>query len=121
MGEEDIIAFIRAYLGSVYTLELLLLVKRDPKRAWTPDDLVRELRSSRTAVAGALNRLVHAGLVVRDAASGYVYAPTSPALERLAAEIERVYSIRPISVAQAIAAAPDEKLRAFSDAFKLKE
>ena len=51
MSEEEVIGFIREHIGSVYTLELLLLVKRDRHKSWTVGDLVRELRSSDTAVA----------------------------------------------------------------------
>src|SRR4051794_28842333 len=50
VSEEEVIGFIREHVGSVYTLELLLLVKRDRDRYWTIGELVRELRSSATAV-----------------------------------------------------------------------
>ena len=64
MSEEEVIGFIRTYVGSVYTLELLLLLKRNPQKAyWETGDLVRELRSSGTAVADALQRMIAAGLV----------------------------------------------------------
>jgi predicted transcriptional regulator len=118
--EEDIIAFIRTHIGSLYALELLLLIKRDRGKSWQSGELVRELRSSRTAVAEALNRLLKAGLVL-EGSGGYSYAPASPERERLADEIEKAYVSRPMTLVKAIVAAPDEKLREFSDAFKLKE
>jgi DNA-binding GntR family transcriptional regulator len=118
---QDVIAFIRAHIGSVYTLELLLLLKRHPDRTWQASDLVRELRSSGTAVAEALNRLIRAGLVSENSAGDYAFVPTSPEHERIATEIESAYARTPISVVKAIVAAPDEKLRLFSNAFKLKE
>ena len=103
--EEDVIDFIRAELGSLYALDLFLLIKRARNRSWQPADLVRELRSSRTAVAEALGRLVQAGLVVEKPPGSYLFAPTSPERERLAGEIERVYTSKPISSLEAIAAA----------------
>jgi hypothetical protein len=121
VGEEEVVAFIRAHIGSLYALELLLLVKRDRDNSWRSDQLVRELRSSPTAVAEALSRLLKAGLVTENSSGHYTYEPASPEQERLADEIERLYAGRPISVVKAIVAAPDEKLRVFSDAFKLKE
>jgi hypothetical protein len=105
----------------VYTLELFLLVKRTRDQDWNIGELVRELRSSATAVADALNRLNRVGFVSEKPAGKYAFAPASPELERLAAEIEQIYTNRPISVVKAIVAAPTEKLRQFSDAFKLKE
>ena len=121
MSEEEVIGFIREHVGSVYTLELLLLVKRDRDRCWTRDALVRELRSSGTAVAEALSRMAQAGLVSQRDDGRYAFDPASPRHELLAAEIEKAYNSTPMSVVKAIIASPDEKLRAFSDAFKLKE
>jgi hypothetical protein len=118
---DDILGFIRTRIGSVYTLELLLLIRRHPGRAWKADDLVRELRSSRTAVTEAVTRLMQAGLISEDSSGLYTFAPESPRHEALCEEIEKAYSTMPISVMKAIAAPPDEKLRLFSDAFKLKE
>jgi hypothetical protein len=102
--EQDIIAFIRVHLGSLYALELLLLIKQNRDRAWQPGELVRELRSSPTAVAEALRRLVQAGLVVEKPPGRYAFAPESPERERVAAEIERVYTSKPISSLEAIVA-----------------
>jgi predicted transcriptional regulator len=121
VSEEEVIGFIRTYVGSVYTLELLLLLKRNPQKAWETGDLVRELRSSGTAVADALQRMIAAGLVSEHPPGRYAFTPASPKHEMLAAEIQKAYSNTPMSVVKAIIAAPDEKLRAFSDAFKLKE
>ena len=121
MSEEEVIGFIREHIGSVYTLELLLLVKRDRHKSWTIGDLVRELRSSDTAVAEALGRMNLAGLVSQNPEGRYVFAPISVRHEQLAAEIEKAYNSTPMSVVKAIIALPEEKLRAFSAAFKLKE
>jgi hypothetical protein len=119
--EEEVISFIRMHLGSVYALELFLMMKRVREKSWSVDELVRELRSSGTAVTDALNRLVGVGFVVENPPGNYAFAPKSPELERLAAKIEMIYTNKPISVIKAIVAAPTEKLRLFSDAFKLKE
>jgi hypothetical protein len=64
--------------------------------------------------------MAHAGLVSQRADSRYAFCPASPRHEQLAAEIEKAYNSTPVSVVKAIIASPDEKLRAFSDAFKLK-
>ena len=121
VSEEEVLAFIRAHIGSVYTLELLLQLKQSTGRVWQSGELVRELRSSRTAVADALGRLIQAGLVTEDPTGCYFFAPASPEREQLAAEVEKVYTSKPISVVKAIMSVPTDKLRAFSDAFKIKE
>jgi hypothetical protein len=121
VNEEEVIAFIRAHIASVYTLELLLLVRRNRDRSWQANDLVKELRSSGTAVTEALTRLVQAGLISEDADRHFRYAPASPERERIAEAIEKAYASTPLAVVKAIVAAPDQKLQAFSDAFRLKE
>jgi hypothetical protein len=118
--EDEVLAFVRTYVGSVYGLELLLLVSRD-RRVWDAEELVRELRSSSLAVGEALDRLKAAGLVSENTNGRYCFAPRTETHEQLAGEIEKLYAAKPMSLIKAIVAAPDEKLRIFSDAFKLKE
>jgi DNA-binding GntR family transcriptional regulator len=119
--EEDIHAFVRASIGSVYALELLLLLQRRRDEALPAAELVRELRSSPTAVNEALSRLMAAGLVSEKPAGHYVYAPASAEREQMVAAVDRTYAVKPMTLVKAIMSAPNEKLRMFSDAFKLKE
>ena len=120
MTEEEIYAFVRTSIGSVWALELLLFLRRADDRAWTPAELVRELRSSDTAVAGCLGRLVDLGIISRSDA-GYQYRPSSSQIATAVDELQRLYAAKPISVMKAIMTAPNEKLRIFSDAFRLKD
>jgi DNA-binding HxlR family transcriptional regulator len=118
--EEDIYAFARQAVGSVWALELLLLLQRSKGRAWRSDELLRELRSSQTIVEEGLTRLRQAGLVA-ETDGAYTYWPASPQIEQLADGLQRIYASKPISVVKAIMAAPSDKLRIFSDAFRLKD
>ena len=72
------------------------------------------------AVADAILILQKAGFVAHDNGH-YRYWPTTPNLEDFAAEIQKLYAVKPTSVIKAILSAPHDKLRTFSDAFKLKE
>jgi hypothetical protein len=103
----------------VYALELLLLTRRLPRRSWTAGDLVRELRSSGTAVADALSRLLQAGLVSEVEPGRYAFSPASPRHELLCEKIEKAYASAPISVMKAIVAAPGENHREGSRASDL--
>jgi DNA-binding IclR family transcriptional regulator len=100
---------------------MLLLFRRERQRAWDAGDLVRELRSSDSAVAEALSGLRHAGFVTATPDGRYRYAAASPELDDIAAQIGTLYGERPLAMAKAIMSAPNEKLRIFSDAFKLKD
>ena len=83
MKEADILEFVRNSIGSVWALELLLVVGGRPERAWQPDELVRELRSSRAAVSGATLLLERAGLVARVGDEGCRYQPASRELDHI--------------------------------------
>lgn len=121
MTEEDLLAFVTASIGSVWTLELLLLLRREPAKSWATEELIRETRSSPVVTEEALEGLRAAGLVVQDAPDRHRYQAASEHLDRLVAELEKAYRTRPMTVIKAIVAAPSDKLRIFSDAFRLKE
>lgn len=108
-------------LRSLWAIELLLLLHREPGRAWRIDDLVVELRSSRALVDGVLSRLHELGLVEREADGAYRYRPAASERDELIGDLARLHAERPLLIAQALHGAPGEKLRAFSDAFKLKK
>jgi DNA-binding IclR family transcriptional regulator len=119
--DEQILAFLRANIRSLWTLELLLLLARERGKAWLPSDLVREMRSSAVAVDEALRNLQRVGLVAADTDNRYRYAPASAELDALASGIAQAYATRPTAVVKAIVTAPDDKLRIFADAFRLKD
>ena len=106
-------------LRSLWAIELLLLLQRRRDR-WSVDDLVIELRSSRALVEGVLSRLHELGLVERLPDGSYHYKAGPPGRAKLVEDLSRLHAERPLAIAQALHGAPDEKLRAFSDAFRLK-
>jgi hypothetical protein len=119
--EADILDFVRSSIGSVWALEMLLLVGGRPERAWQADELVRELRSSPAAVAGAALLLERAGLVARDGEQGCRYQPASPELDHIGELVRKIYAAKPATVIGAIFESSDDKLRAFAQAFRFKE
>ena len=121
MTEDEVLEFVQKSIKSLWALEMLLLLRRERQRAWAAGSLVRELRSSDSAVAEALAGLRNAGFVTASPDGTYRYEPASPQLEDVAARIERLYAERPLTMAKVIMSAPNEKLRIFSDAFRLKD
>lgn len=120
MTDEEIFAFVRTSVRSVWALELLLLLRRSPGRLWHADELVRELRGSPAIVQEELAAMRGAGLV-GEAEGRYRYQPVSAAADALAGALQETYAARPMAVVKAIMAAPNEKLRIFSDAFRLRD
>jgi biotin operon repressor len=117
--DQDLFGFIREQLGSVWGLELLLLMRRQGDRHWSPQELVGELRASSTLVADNLASLEKAGLVVEGDDGRYVFSPASPLLSSLCDQLDTAYRERPVTVINAIVSPPD-KLKALADAFRIK-
>ena len=112
--------FIRGAFPSVWTLELLLVLKGEPGRAWTRQELVDKLRGSEPIVVQGVTALVAGGLVAIEDGATVRYAPASPDIERLIAETVRQYAKRPDAVRRIIVFAGQTGLQAFSEAFKLR-
>jgi hypothetical protein len=122
MTEEETLRFVSTTVKSIWALELLLMMRRQRARAWRTDELVAELRASTVVVREALASLGGTGLIATDEAGLFRYRPA--AAEHLDAFVEStqgLYSSKPLAIINAIAAAPNEKLRIFADAFRLKE
>lgn len=120
MLPEELERFIRKYVRSLSTLEILLLVHRTRGRSWTADEINRELRSSPQLVADVLARLEHAEFVRRDENSRYHWEPSTPELQRLVSQLEDAQAAYPFSVVKTIYATQTEQIQALADAFKIK-
>lgn len=117
--ERALIEFIQDSFGSVWSLEILLALHRDPARAWTADELIHELRSSQVVVGQGLDRLLAAGLILVEEDGGVRYGPASPDQDSLVAQLAELYRAKPGAVRRLIVQSPIEKLRTFSDAFRI--
>ena len=110
--------FIQSSFRSVWSLELLLLLKRD-RSSWTQAGIVDALRASQLVVSQALESLAIAGLVTVGDDGEVKYSPVSDEVEKLIEETEALYAKRPDAVRRLIVAASKPGLTAFADAFKL--
>lgn len=121
MTDDRALAFIQRHLKSVWALELLLFFYNNPQRDWRSDALVRELRGSEVVVKEALIQLKAARLVDETSERTFRYAPRDSSLDEVVSGIAKIYSTRPVTVIKAISGSPSEKLKIFSDAFKIRD
>ena len=117
--DADLVAFVREHVRSVWALELLLTLRREPTRCWTPAELVRELRASPGLVTENLQRLTRAGLAAPDEHGRHRYAPAAAVLDGLAARLDAAYRERPVAVINMIAK-PDDPLQSLANAFRIR-
>lgn len=117
--DEDLSRFITSSFSSVWSLELLLLMKREP-RAWPRDELIKAMRASELVVSGALDSLVTGGLA-SISEQGAVYMPVSQAVATLVDEAERLYALKPDTVRRMIVGSAASGITAFAEAFRLRK
>ena len=116
---EDLFRLIGSSFRSVWALELLLLLKSEP-RSWAPAELISTLRASDLVVNKALDELVAAGLVSVEG-EGVRYMPASPALASDIEQVQDLYLARPDAVRRAIVSSASSGATAFADAFRLRK
>lgn len=119
-SREQVSRFIRSSFRSVWSLEMLLLLKRE-QRPWTDGEIVAALRASDLIVSQSVSALGDVGLVVTDAAGRTEYRPINEDSARLVEEAERLYAQSPDAVRRLILNASSGGLAAFADAFRLRK
>lgn len=120
---EEVRRFIAAYIDSVELLEILLLLRSDPKREWSVDSISQELRSSPASVARRLTDLCERGLLqMRESGIPlYRYHPGTDRLDSAVKGLAQAYSECRARVIDLIFSKPIDTLRHFSDAFKFRK
>ena len=116
-SEDETLQFIASNFPSVWTLEILLALKR-AGGACTPATLVERLRASDLVVSKALDALVVAGLVSVEIDTA-VYLPANRAVAANVERAEDLYRRRPNAVCRAIVRAETSSDSRFASAFKV--
>lgn len=119
--DPNLAELIESSFDSVWSLELLLMLRARGDRTWTVEELISELRSSELVVSQSLARLQMAGLVADEGGGRVRYAPASRQLDDLLIKLDEEYRSRPALIRRLIVARPQAKLQSFSDAFLFRK
>jgi hypothetical protein len=117
-------AFIQDTIPNVEAAEVLLLLARDRRATLQLERIVEGLRSTALdpgAVKRYLARFQERSLVVQLKDGAYQFDPASPALDEVVRALAKAYNERPVTLVRLIYSLKDEKIRSFSDAFRLKK
>lgn len=114
--DADLLSFLRSEIRSTWTLELLLLVRREPGRVFPVDELVRELRATPALIGRGVRELQSAKLVQSGEGGGCRFAPASVELNEMCERLARAYAERPVAVINAIV--QSRPGQSFADAFR---
>jgi hypothetical protein len=114
-------AFILDNIGSVVQLEALLLLRRSGTPS-TVDALARELRIEPNGALEQLTMLWRRGLLERlDNPERDAYAPRTPAAAACVDALAAAYDDRRVTVISLIYSRPQDTVRVFADAFRLRK
>lgn len=119
MLSDDALIFLQHSIKTVWTLEILLILRRDPNRAWNPEELIRESRGSTLILQEVLANLHQARLIDTDGDHRIRYHSATPALERLVGEIASAQARRPAAVTKALLSVSSDKVQNFANAFRV--
>jgi hypothetical protein len=116
--------FIRRFIHSVYEVEILMILREDPKKEWDATEVSQVLHIQRDAIGARLKDLVTAGLLTGNVVNGethYHYHPATAELARTAEELAHAYTNYRLNVINLIASQPLENIRTFADAFRIRK
>jgi hypothetical protein len=119
--EKDVAGFLRSTFRSIWSMELLFLLLRDPARCWSSSELVNALRASELVVSQAVESLHAAGLIVRESEDQVRYGPASDDLHELVVAAQALYVRSPDAVLRLIMRSRSDNLVAFADAFRFRK
>ena len=120
MLDQNLLAFVRKSIPSVWALELLLLLRRAAPGYLRPDELVQLLRATPRLIDRLLAQFIADGLVAKNESGAVRFECIRSELEDLCEQLAQTSESSPVALRDAIISAPSEKLRDFSDAFRFK-
>jgi hypothetical protein len=115
--------FVAQHIESLLQLEMLLLLRQDPKRRWTADEVAKSLYATPEMCAGLLTGLARGGFLESGSAPElrWHYQPANADLDRLLGELSAIYHERRVAVISLIFSKPVNKVQTFADAFRLRK
>jgi hypothetical protein len=117
---EDVQRFIVEHVNSVEQLETLLLLRSDPHKLWTVDEVSHALYTQPAAAQMRLGDLQGRGLLAARDDNRWQYATTG-AVDELVGRMADLYRDRRVTVITLIYSKPQQQVQAFADAFKLRK
>ena len=113
--------FIHENIPSVEQLEVLLLLSATPEKEWSALAVSRELYRQPESIATRLEALRACGLLSVRQNEDLVYRFDAGVQQsEIVKGLERAYRERKDTVIRLIFSRPNDKLRVFSDAFRLR-
>jgi hypothetical protein len=112
---------ITHHFDSIESVEIVLLLRRSPQTFWAAEAVAEHLHVRPELVRAKLEALRKGGILAMGEQTGaFRYAPADERIGATVDELAAVYTDRRMEVINTIYSANLERLRAFSDAFRVK-
>jgi hypothetical protein len=117
-----LVDFIRGCVPTFQAAEVLLFFASHPDRAFRVEEIVVEMRPAVITVPAVREyaALLKASGVISDVEGSLRYDPSAE-VEGAVGELAHAYNERPVTLIRAIYEIADEKIKSFSDSFKLRK
>lgn len=112
--------FIGSHISSVAQLEVLLLLFEHRERVWTAHEVAQSLYAGAPVIKQLLDELLAGSLLLKVDDQSYQYDLAPTRFDRAVGELAELYRSRRFAITAYIHSRPTDKLRTFSDAFRLR-
>lgn len=124
---EELQRFLFEHVESYEELELVVLLRRQRERDWSPEQAATELRLPAGSCLAGFEGLEQRGIVAKGALSGtFRYAPCSVELAARLAQVDECYRNQRLAVVMLMSVNAIERLRVatlhrFADTLRLRD
>ncbi|HEU4869414.1 MAG TPA: hypothetical protein VFT08_01020 [Pyrinomonadaceae bacterium] len=117
---QELKTFLKQHIHSVFSLEVLLLLRREQSRSLTASEVAKQL-GIETDVAPQLSELSSAHLIctANSDVAKYRYAPADEILESLVDQLAVAYAKQRVPILSLILTEHTDRIRGFVEAYRL--
>jgi hypothetical protein len=119
--ESEIRNFISRYIDSVEQLEILLLLRNAGDKQWTAAEINDRLQSNLSSIQSRLKGLCDLKFIMCTQNVFQYQKTKDPDMERILDKLAHVYKEKRNRIIEIIFSKPQDKLRDFSDAFRIRK
>ena len=117
----DVKDILTNHIESVAQLEVLFLFLKNKETKWSVSQISKELRSSDASAAKQVTLLLRSGFIKAAEDNCYVYSPVTEKIRDSVDNLYDVFQIKQVAVISFLYDKPNDKLKGFADAFKLRK
>jgi hypothetical protein len=118
---DEVKKFIVDHINSVEQLEVLLFLRSNEDKEWDAAAVSRELRIDPASAANRMSDLSEHGLLALKTDTFYRYYPRTRELDQAVRYLADSYSNHRYTIINLIFSKPIDKIRTFSNAFKIRK